>query len=231
MTKIKVEKRKNYTVMSNHHLQNKKLSLKAKGLMSFMLSLPDDWDYTEMGLVKVLKEGREAIRSGLRELENHHYLIRIKREREAGKFGGYDYELHETTVYGKPSTVEPMSEKPMSENHTQIITKEQITNKTITNINNKPYSPLEASDLFWEMYPKKINRDKCKEKYIRLINKEPELGQIIYDDLQAKVESDQWTKQNGQFIPLPMTYLNQRRWEDEISYGASKEIDTGVTYT
>ena len=68
---IRVEKNKYYTTMSNYHLWDKKLSLKAKGLMSFMLSLPEDWDYTVMGLVACLKEGRDGIRVTIQELENH----------------------------------------------------------------------------------------------------------------------------------------------------------------
>ncbi len=68
MPTFKIEKDKNYTVMSNYHLRDKRLSLKAKGLLSFMLSLPEDWDYSLNGLVAMHKEGREAIQNALDEL-------------------------------------------------------------------------------------------------------------------------------------------------------------------
>ena len=74
MAVFKVEKTKNFTIMSNHHLQNKNLSLKAKGLLSYMLSLPNDWDYSLAGLVANSKESKTSIRNTLNELKEHHYL-------------------------------------------------------------------------------------------------------------------------------------------------------------
>ena len=74
MAVFKVEKTKNFTIMSNHHLQNKNLSLKAKGLLSYMLSLPMDWDYSLAGLVANSKESKTSIRNTLNELKEHHYL-------------------------------------------------------------------------------------------------------------------------------------------------------------
>ena len=80
MAVFKIEKNKNYTIMSNHHLRDKELSYKAKGLLSFMLSLPEDWNYSINGLVKVSKEGKKAIRAMLEELEDIYedLIINIK---------------------------------------------------------------------------------------------------------------------------------------------------------
>ncbi|MBB5337602.1 helix-turn-helix domain-containing protein [Pectinatus brassicae] len=94
MTKIKVSHNKNYTIMSNYHLRDKKLSLKAKGLMSYMLSLPDNWDYSVSGLSIVCNCGRDAIRTGLNELEKQGYLKRVQ-QKENGKFDKTIYILHE----------------------------------------------------------------------------------------------------------------------------------------
>ena len=74
MSVFKIEKNNNYTVMSNYHLRDKNLSYKAKGLLSFMLSLPEDWDYSLAGLCSISKEGRDGIRSILKELQEYHYL-------------------------------------------------------------------------------------------------------------------------------------------------------------
>lgn len=94
MGKIKINKGGNYTVISNHVLQNDNLSLKAKGLYAFMWSLPDTWDYSVSGLTKVLKEGRDAINEALKELEREGYLVRSIL-RTGGKFTDMDYTLNE----------------------------------------------------------------------------------------------------------------------------------------
>ena len=85
MTVFRVEKNANYTVMSNEHLRNRDLSLKAKGLLSQMLSLPEEWDYSLEGLSRINREGVDAIRTGVRELEEHGYLERrrLRRVRRA----------------------------------------------------------------------------------------------------------------------------------------------------
>ena len=94
MAVIRVQKTDNYTVMSNHHLRNKELSLKAKGLMSLMLSLPPQWDYSIGGLVAICKESHTSIRSALKELEQNQYLVRERKNNEKGYFI-YEYTLYE----------------------------------------------------------------------------------------------------------------------------------------
>ena len=86
MAVFRVEKNKGYTVMSNHHLRNKELSLKAKGLLSQMLSLPEDWDYTLAGLSLINREKIDAIREAVRELENAGYIQRSRERDEKGRF-------------------------------------------------------------------------------------------------------------------------------------------------
>ena len=94
MAVIRVAKTDNYTVMSNHHLRNKNMSLKAKGLMSLMLSLPPSWDYSIGGLVSICKESHTSIRNALKELEQNQYLIRERKNNEKGYFT-YEYTLYE----------------------------------------------------------------------------------------------------------------------------------------
>ena len=84
MSVFRVEKNKGYTVMSNHHLRNHTLSLKAKGLLSQMLSLPEDWDYTLQGLAQINKESIDAIREAVRELERAGYIKRSRERDERG---------------------------------------------------------------------------------------------------------------------------------------------------
>lgn len=94
MAVIRIQKTENYTVMSNHHLRNKDMSLKAKGLMSLMLSLPPQWDYSIGGLVAICKESHTSIRSALKELEKNQYLVRERKNNEKGYFI-YEYTLYE----------------------------------------------------------------------------------------------------------------------------------------
>ena len=107
MSVFRVEKNKGYTVMSNHHLRNHALSLKAKGLLSQMLSLPDDWDYTLQGLAQINKESIDAIREAVRELERAGYIKRSRERDERGCLRGTVY-----TIYEQPHA-EPTPEKPM----------------------------------------------------------------------------------------------------------------------
>ena len=85
MAVFRVEKNSGYTVMSNHHLRNRALSLKAKGLLSQMLSLPEDWDYTLQGLARINRESIDAIRQAIRELEQTGYIQRSRERDEKGR--------------------------------------------------------------------------------------------------------------------------------------------------
>jgi hypothetical protein len=137
MSVFRVEKNKGYTVMSNHHLRNHTLSLKAKGLLSQMLSLPEDWDYTLKGLAQINRESIDAIREAVRELEQAGYITR-SRERDArGCLRGTIYTIYEQPqtqpepekpAQAVPALVQPTLEKPMLdspalENPTQLNTK------------------------------------------------------------------------------------------------------------
>ena len=105
--------------MANHHLRNKTLSLKAKGLLSLMLSLPEDWDYTTRGLSCICKDGVDSIRVGIQELEANGYLVRERHRNENGQYGAIEY-----TILEKPRQVAippPVQEKPILENPTQAI--------------------------------------------------------------------------------------------------------------
>lgn len=127
-TLFRVNKNKNYTVMSNYHLQDKSLSFKAKGLLSFMLSLPDSWDYSMKGLVSVSKENIGAIRTILQELEKHNYLVRTRYQNEKGQFQ-YEYTIYEIPYDKTPYTYNPYTDMPYSQKDTQINTKIINTNK------------------------------------------------------------------------------------------------------
>lgn len=95
MAVFRVEKTKDFTIMSNHHLRNTELSLKAKGLLSLMLSLPEDWDYTTKGLAHICKDGVDSITTALKELERHGYLTRQRLRYDNGQLGDIEYTIHD----------------------------------------------------------------------------------------------------------------------------------------
>ena len=141
MAVFRVERNTGYTVMSNHHLRNKELSLKAKGLLSQMLSLPEDWDYTLAGLSYINREKIDAIREAIKELEKAGYIKRSRERDEKGRLRGADYVIYEqpqpdeeqeatppisdlptleNPTLDNPTLEKPMLEKPTLENPTQL---------------------------------------------------------------------------------------------------------------
>ena len=107
MATFRVEKNTNYTVMSNHHLRDKSLSLKAKGLLSQILSLPEEWDYTLQGLACINREQLDAIRQAVHELERAGYIVRVRERDSRGRLRGAEY-----TIYEEP---QPPSSQPALE--------------------------------------------------------------------------------------------------------------------
>ena len=175
MAVFRVERNTGYTVMSNHHLRNKELSLKAKGLLSQMLSLPEDWDYTLKGLSHINREKIDAIREAVKELEKAGYIVRSRERDEKGRLRGADYIIYEQPqppdqqppgdeqpptldlpTLENPTLENPTQEKPTLENPTQlnkdISSKEQsITDLSSTHsipfhsLNPLPYEQDEAA--------------------------------------------------------------------------------------
>jgi len=118
MAVFRVERTKNYTVMSNYHLRDKNLSLKAKGLLSQMLSLPEDWDYTLLGLAQINAEGKDAIRVAVTELECAGYIWRRQTIDKDGKFSSNEYIIREYPVSAPDIPKGPSSAFPLPENPT-----------------------------------------------------------------------------------------------------------------
>lgn len=136
MSVIRVNNTKGFTVMSNYHFQDKEISLKAKGLLGLMLSLPSNWDYSVNGLVAIVKENKAAVQTALKELEEHKYLKRTRVQDETGRFD-YVYDIYEKP-YDKLPCAENQctdiqcTEVQCTENQPQINTNKQSTNKQNT---------------------------------------------------------------------------------------------------
>lgn len=160
MSIMRVHKSKNFTVMSNHHFREKGMSLKAKGLLSLMLSLPDDWNYSINGLVTLSKDGKDSVMSALTELEKFGYLKRTRLTNSKGQFAGVEYDIYEqpqpqTPVSEKSHEDNQHEENSHAENPTQLNTKltkelkefnikEQNTKEELYSVihNNVPFEAL-----------------------------------------------------------------------------------------
>lgn len=145
MPVIRVNKTKDYTVMANYHFRDKNLSLKAKGLLSMMLSLPDGWGYSVEGLVKLSTDGRDSINATLQELEKHGYLKRGRVRDANGKLGQAVYDIFEQPITGFPTLEKPTQGKPTQENPTLLNTNR--LNTKVLNTNNKKVSKAQSKPV------------------------------------------------------------------------------------
>ena len=135
MGRYRRHKKENYTHIDNHVFMDHSLSLKAKGLLTQIYSLPDDWEYSVKGLVTLFSDGKDAVNNALQELIEHGYIVRTQRTNEFGKFDGYEYDIYEEPHISEaesPFTENPSTENPITENlpqlNTNILnTKEQNT--------------------------------------------------------------------------------------------------------
>lgn len=146
MTIMRVHKTNNFTVMSNYHFKEKKMSLKAKGLLSMMLSLPDSWDYSVMGLVALSKDGKDSVMSALAELEKFGYLERTRLTNDKGQFAGVEYNIYEEPQEKKPNAEKQNEEKENTEKADEGKPPQSITNQSNTLL-DKIFMLLNTNDV------------------------------------------------------------------------------------
>ena len=194
MAVFRIERTRDYTVMSNHHLRNHELSLKAKGLLSMMLSLPDDWNYTTRGLAKICKEGVDAIGNALRELETAGYIVRHQLRDRQGRISDTEYVIYEQPQQpetpqpdtASPDTENPYLDKPDTEKPAELNIEKSNTQKSITHgssTDSIPFREAAAGDP-----PERKGRDAMPmaevESYRELI-----LENVEYDHLCREFEN------------------------------------------
>ncbi|MGN1337365.1 MAG: helix-turn-helix domain-containing protein [Candidatus Coprovivens sp.] len=248
MSIVRVHKTKDYTIISNYHLREKNMSLKAKGLLSLMLSLPEDWDYSIDGLISICKENESAINSTLKELKEFGYLEVIKKLPNQTNSGRIEYEYN---VYEIPFEKQESEKQDLENLGVENIGVDYSFNRTNSNINkqNTDYKILNNNNInnnsltlfeqndnkieiidekevmfnqFWKAYPKRKDKQGCLKKFKKIKNIK-EIFPIIMLDIEEKKKSPQW--QDSQFIPYSSTYLNQKRWEDSTDSTIKEQLE------
>lgn len=158
MPVFRVEKNRNYTVMANYHLKDRRLSLKAKGLLSLILSLPDDWSYSIAGLAAMNRDGRDGVRSAIHELEKNGFIERHRIRNKMGQVGDTEYVIFEKPKSDFPTQANPALEKPTQANPTLLNTKESNTYESSTNQSIRP-DGLELKKAKTEIIKENIDYD------------------------------------------------------------------------
>lgn len=199
MAVFRIEKTRDYTVMANHHLRNTKLSLKAKGLLSLMLSLPEDWDYTTKGLAKICKDGVDSICSTVNELEEHGYVIRERIRNAKGQLTDIQYTIleqpkppqpgHEKPKQENPVLGNPILEEPEQGNPAQLNTKKSSNQGLKTDLSNMEVSnPIRSNP--YEDEPQAANGMGTDTRSAREIYREIILENIEYRHLVQNNQID-----------------------------------------
>ena len=239
MAVFRIERTRDYTVMSNHHLRNANLSLKAKGLLSMMLSLPEDWNYTTRGLAKICKEGVDAIGAALRELEAAGYIVRHKLRDRQGRISDTEYVIYEQPQPKNPDTPQPDmaspdtenpyldnpdTEAPDTDNPAQLNTKKSNTQKSNTDRSSTHSFFLPAADGMTDGFEKKaeireqIEYDILCQQYDRM-----QLDELVEIMLEVAMNRSPTVK-IGRDAEYPTGFV-QQRFEKITSMHVEKVMD------
>lgn len=208
--------RENYTQVDNQILNNKDLSLKAKGLYAFLCSKPDDWEFSYNWLTFQLQEGEKALRSAVKELVEIKILLRTPKRDENNNFAGWDWIINPTEK-DLENLKDPFRKLPTPEvakTGTSQNGDEISNNKTSkTKLNNNNNNNICEFENFWIIYKRKIDKGRAEKSFNRLTAQEKILAVA-----GAKKWAEKWEteKTDLEFIPHPTTWLNNKRWEAEI---------------
>ena len=223
MAVFRVQKTQNYTIMSNHHLRNKALSLKAKGLLSLMLSLPEDWDYTTRGLASICKEGVDGIRATVRELENAGYIIRRRVRDQNGQVRGMEYTVYEQARKPEPENpvqAEPKREKPVQEKPAQLNTKETNNEKSKyeSDLIRTQYRDLILDNIEYALLAARNPTDRARlDELVHLmldtICARRKTIRIAQNDFPTEVVKSQFLKLNAEHIQYVLDRMRQNTTE------------------
>lgn len=209
MAVLRKEKKGDFTIIDNAIFKNRSLSLKAKGLLCLLLSLPDNWNYSVNGLVSLSTDKYSAVASGLKELENAGYFRR-EQVYDNGKFAGYEYIISETTNSENPFTENPITENPFTENQGSY---KELTDKGLTLSRTDGIYITEFENL-WSLYPKKQGKTEAQKKYIKA-RKDGATYEEVEQGIYAYINNIKETDTDMQYVKMGSTFFSQRAWNDD----------------
>ena len=230
MPVFRIEKTKNYTVMSNHHLKNTNISLKAKGLLSVMLSLPDEWNYTLKGLASICKEGVDSVRNGINELEKAGYIQRNRLRSDTGKFADIEYVIYEqplekvekhpeleNPILDNPTLANSDSDNPMLEKATQL--NKKIINKKDLNTDGINYPSINQKESEIKNWTDRYNQN------VELIKDNIEYSSITVSSNKAVIDEIVSVMAEVLTINTPFYVIENKQYPTELVRKRLLEID------
>ncbi len=245
MAVYRVERTRDYTVMSNIHLKDTGLSLKAKGLLSMFLSFPEDWNYSTRGLAKICKEGVDAIGSTIKELEKAGYIVRRQVRGSNGRITDTEYIIYEQPQEppapdtdepeaappdtGNPDVVKPDMEVPHPENPAQLNINQSKTQKSNTQrFNTQSFSPpplsAKPAEGMTEVSEKRDEiRDQIEYELIATASNREQLNEFVEIMLEVALSRTP-TMKIGRDAEYP-TALVQQRFEQITSAHVEKVLE------
>lgn len=242
MAVIRINKNADYTVMSNNHFKEKEMSLKAKGLLSLMLSLPDKWDYSIAGLVTLSKDGKDSVMNALSELEEFGYLKRSRVIDKNGRFSGYDYDIYEKPRKkpnaekpntDRPQKENPCAEKPNAEKPPQLNNNSSNTNQSNKKEINKTPDFESEFEILWKIYPRKLGKPKALKAYIKA-RKAGVTFEQVENGIKAYCKQIKKQKTEIEYVKHGSTWFNGECWNDEYNISVSEtaaskyQLDGGI---
>lgn len=215
MAILRKHQRAQYTVIDNTIFRDRELSNKALGMLCRMLSLPDGWEFSVMGLVALSNDGKSGVMSQLDELEAHGYLVR-NQVRINGKIAGVEYIVSETR----------MSEKPYAENqHTENQHTEKppqsITNISTTKESNTKELYISEFEKLWSIYPRKQGKENALKHYIKA-RKDGTTYEEVEQGIISYIRYLQAEQTEAQYIKMGSTFFSQKAWRDDWTIKAKK---------
>lgn len=240
-----------FKIVPKDYIFDKNLSSGAKGILTILYTLPNNWKCSSLGLTGLVKDGDDSVKSKLQELEDNGYLLRKLIRNEDGTLNGYEYIIYpKSTVRGKttngkaPNIIDNINNNNKYIEYSNVYSSNNnITNKD-TNIkrnnisykNNKVYIKENKDDKgenqidrdfeqFWNLYPntkRKVDKKRCLTAWNNIENIDIE-GEQIITGLQLWLNSKDWKKENGQFIPAPLAFLHKEYWKSIIKEKIDEE--------
>jgi hypothetical protein len=203
--------------------EDKRLGWAARGFLIYLLGKPDHWKVSIQALVNETsdsseKSARDRTYSIINQLIDAGYITRTQGKGDGGKFAAYDYVVSEAPLTALPYTDSPDTVKPHPVKPTQVSNDLQQGTEESANTDKNPLAdkPADAFAKFWAVYPNKKAKGSAEKVWAKL-KPDHQLAETIISAVQKHKLSVDWTKDDGQFIPHPATWLNAKRWEDEVT--------------